>query len=93
MDSQSISEESDVSTRWSTLCGRIEKTQVIYFSQMIIVFTVIVACIVNLSIIDSPSTPWATILSGTVGYILPAPKIRKNKKAKNVTLLPDSTQQ
>jgi len=93
MISLSVSQESEVSERWSTAFGKIKKEQVIYTCQILIVFTVIIACLVNLTISDTHPSLWASILSGSVGYILPAPKIRKNKKKQNVTLLSDTAQQ
>ena len=88
MDSPSVSQESELGERWSTLCGKIQKEQVIYTCQILIVFTVIIVCLVNLTVCDAHPSLWASILSGSVGYILPAPKIRKKKK--NVTLLPNA---
>ena len=85
------SQESSVVERWSTACGRHKKDQVIYFCQIFVIYTVIVACLVNLSVGSSLNTLWASILSGSVGYILPAPKIRRTK-SKNVAFLSNVTQ-
>jgi len=91
MNSPSLSHESDAGERWSILCGKIYKEQVIYTCQIFIVFTVIIVCLVNLTTSNTHPSLWASILSGSVGYILPAPKIRKKKK--NDTLLSDTSQQ
>ncbi len=92
MESPTLSQTTDVGERWSTFCGKIQKEQVIYFCQIFIVYTVIVVCLANLCLNGVQHSLWASILSGSVGYILPAPKIRK-KKRENVTLLPDATEQ
>ena len=78
MDSPTSSLSNSVGERWSIFASKIQKEQIIYFSQIIIVYTVIIAAIVNLSLgVEAPI--WASILSGSVGYVLPAPKIRKRK--------------
>jgi hypothetical protein len=38
------------------------------------IFLVIIVCLINLSIGNDKSTLWSSMLSGAVGYILPAPK-------------------
>ena len=49
-----------------------------------------VACIVNLSLGGGQDTVWASMLSASIGYLLPASKF---KKSKNDAFLPDVTQQ
>lgn len=64
-------------SRQSITWGR--KQEVIYFCQIGVIFTVIVACIINLSLGTGHESLWSSMLSGVIGYILPAPKIRKRK--------------
>jgi len=51
---------------------------VAYFSQVLAIFVVIVACIINLSLGDDKSELWSSLLSGALGYLLPNPKLGKN---------------
>lgn len=90
MNTPDVSISSDVTSRWSTLCGEFPKGEIKYFCQMSIVLTVVIACIVNLSLSNSDSALWASLLSGCVGYVLPAPKIKKRKHER---LLSDPPQQ
>jgi len=60
-----------------------------YVCQVAAIFVVIVGCVVNLSIGDDKSALWASLLSGALGYLLPAPKIKKNESS----LLPDASEQ
>ena len=93
MDSPTTSLSNSVGERWSIFASKIKKEQVIYFSQILIVYTVIIAAIVNLSLsaeVPTCSSIWASILSGSVGYVLPAPKIRKRKlPQRDGSLLPN----
>ena len=89
MDEQTVSRTSNDTERWNTACGKLPKSEIIYFCQVIAIYIIIVACIVNLSIGGDKDSLWASMLSGSLGYMLPAPKIQKNK---NDALLHDSTQ-
>lgn len=90
MNSRAISQVSELGQRWSTACGKLPKEEVIYCCQIIVLYTVIIACLINLSLGSSQDSLWASLLSGSVGYILPAPKIQKKK---DVSLLPDTAEQ
>src|SRR5215469_9957679 len=59
----------------------------LFFSQVVAILAVIVACVVNLSIGADKTELWASLLSGSLGYLLPAPKIRKKYDSllRNVT--------
>jgi len=48
-----------------------------YACQVAAIFVVILTCVVNLSIGDDKSALWSSLLSGSLGYLLPAPKLRK----------------
>lgn len=68
----------------SRLCGyEINQSQVVYFSQIIILYILIITCIVNLSLKNGDSNLWTALLSSSIGIIIPAPKIKK-KKLENV---------
>ena len=63
------------------VCGHImSKSQVVYFSQIVLLYTIIITCIINLSLKNGDSNLWTALLSSSIGYILPAPKIKKNQK-------------
>ena len=63
------------------ICGYgMNKSQVVYFSQIIIIYIIIITCIVNLSLKNGDSNLWTALLSSCIGYILPAPKLKENKK-------------
>ena len=89
MEQPSVSRMSDCEQKWSTVCGRLPKEEVIYFSQIVAIYIIIVACVVNLSLGGGNASLWSSLLSGSVGYLLPSPKIRK----KNEPILPNPTEQ
>jgi hypothetical protein len=51
---------------------------VTYVCQIAGIFAVIVVCLINLSFWDDKSALWSSLLSGALGSLLPAPKLKKN---------------
>lgn len=54
------------------------KQEVVFFSQIIIIYTVIIASILNISFGNGPLNLWTVLLSSALGYLLPNPSL-KNK--------------
>ena len=51
-----------------------------FYAQSILIYIIAIACIVNLSIGTEHSHVWVSLLSESLGFILPAPKVRSQKK-------------
>ncbi len=64
---------------WDLGCIRIPKDCIVYFSQMIIIGCVISVSLYKLSTENEKLEFWASLLSGSVGYILPQPTLKKRK--------------
>ena len=63
------------------MCGYgINQSQAVYFSQIIILYIIILTCIINLSLKNGDSNLWTALLSSSIGYILPCPKLKQDKK-------------
>lgn len=88
MNSPSESQSSG-DAEWESACGKLPKREIIYFCQVVAIYIIIIACIVNLSLGTDKDSLWASMLSGCIGYLLPSPKIRKHK---NEPLLHDSAE-
>jgi hypothetical protein len=70
---------SSVSTQseWN-LCGRkVTRTAAVFICQIFILYVAIVTCFINLSLKNGPNELWITVLSLSLGSILPSPKVRK----------------
>ena len=61
---------------WISLGRR--KTDAVFFSQIIIIYIVVITCIINLSLEKGNSNLWTALLSSSLGYLLPNPKIKKH---------------
>ena len=77
MPNEIVSQASVSSRRWSLFGGKFPKQEVIYLSQVALIYIVVLACIVNLTVWDVNQSLWASLMSGCLGYILPSPKLRK----------------
>ena len=81
--------DGDHSTRsnWKVFGNKIPKEEFTFFAQVVLIYIVCITCIINLSIGNGNSNLWTSLLSGSLGYILPPPKLRKH-----VAVLPHSPQ-
>ena len=68
---------------WHVLGVKIPKNEVVFLSQVIILYTVILTCIINLSISQQHSEVWIGLLSSCIGFLLPNPSIKRNKVVLN----------
>lgn len=76
---------STASDSWVFLGTKLPKSEIVFFSQIIILYIVIITCIVNLSI-GNESEMWLILLSTSLGAILPNPDLKLTTKQKSVTL-------
>ena len=63
------------SNYWTTCCGRVHRDQVVFLFQVVIAYAVIITSLVNISFSSENTCLWATLASGTIGYLLPSPSI------------------
>ena len=60
---------------WLTCCGRVPRDQVVFTIQVVIAYIVIIVALVNITFTNENTCLWATLASGTIGYLLPSPSI------------------
>ncbi len=51
-----------------------------FYAQAILIYIISLACIINLSTGTEHSHVWVSLLSASLGFILPAPKVRGPRK-------------
>lgn len=67
---------------WQCFGSTYPKNEVVFFGQIILLYVVVVAAIVNLSyppLAESRSALWISLLSSSIGYILPHPTFKMPK--------------
>ena len=69
----------------SVTCGKKTlRSEVVFVSEVLTLYTIIVVSIYNLTVQSQTSTLWTALLSSCLGYLLPNPTI------KTKYVLPDS---
>ena len=69
----------DDSSEWNIFGRAVPKSEAVFFSQIIIIYIVVITCIVNLSCANGNSNLWTALLSSSLGYILPNPSLKRQK--------------
>ena len=65
--------------KWTVLGKKCQKSCLVFLCQIVIIYIVIIACIINLSVQNGESTLWTALLSSCLGYILPSPTLKRPK--------------
>jgi hypothetical protein len=71
------------SSTWPLFGHKLPKTEIVYFCQMVIVLTIVIGGIVNLSLQHTDAETrqiWIVLLSSSLGYVLPNPSLGKKLK-------------
>ena len=76
--------DENLERNWSICDNIIPKEELIYLTQVFLIYMVVISCIINLSFGDSQhSSLWSSLLAGSLGYLLPAPSPAKKKERYN----------
>ena len=73
-------------SKWTVCWQEVPSREVIFFAQVIILYVVICVSLANLSLGIGNQTLWASLLAGSLGYLLPSPRLGKKQ---DEPLLPD----
>ena len=76
-DSTDASSEED-STPWHLFGTVCPKEEIVFLCQVLVLFTVILISIYNLTTGHDNSNLWTALLSSSLGYLLPNPTLRRN---------------
>lgn len=83
MDVEQDTTSSSSSRLWRFLGKNVPRSEITFLSQVIILYIVIITCIVNLSIGAGNNELWVSLLSYSLGCILPSPKIKRALSTSN----------
>ena len=64
---------------WKLCWSSAPKEQIIHTVQVVVAYVVIGVSLVNLCVTTHNAPIWATLLSGCIGYLFPAPSLDNNK--------------
>lgn len=72
-------DRSSVASQWHVLGRKVPRSEIVFFSQMLLIYIVVTTAIYNLSTGRGDSNLWTALLSSSLGYILPNPKLSSKK--------------
>ena len=66
--------------RWNVFGNEVPKEEIVFFTQVILIYVIAITSIVNLTMDAKNDTLWTSLLSASLGYMLPAPNLNSHKK-------------
>ena len=66
--------------RWNVFGSTVPKEEIVFFTQVILIYVIAITSIVNLTMEAKHETLWTSLLSASLGYMLPAPQLNNHKK-------------
>ena len=76
-------ENSSLTGSFKVFGKKIRKPEMTFIFQVIILYIVIITCIINLLLKNGTSELWVSLLSYSLGCLLPSPKIKKFNTSNN----------
>ena len=73
----SVDDVVDDADGWHVFGTECPKEEIVFLCQVIILYTVIVVSIYNLTAGHADSTLWTALLSSSLGYLLPNPSMKR----------------
>ena len=73
----SVEEVVDAADGWHLFGTECPKEEIVFFCQVIILYTVIVVTIYNLTVGHGDSTLRTALLNSSLGYLLPNPSLKR----------------
>jgi hypothetical protein len=64
---------------WCLSGHSVRKSQIVFFSQVILVYMVVIASIINISLQVGDQNVWIILLGSAVGYLLPSPSLKNER--------------
>lgn len=77
--------ETDSRTSWIAFGRKIPRSEIVFLCQILVLYTVIIVSIYNLTIGTENSNLWTALLSSCLGYLLPNPTIKQQHVLSDVT--------
>ena len=68
---------SDTPSKWNVFKWHVPRSEVVFFTQVILIYAVVITSLVNLTSETSNPQLWTALLTGHLGYLLPNPTLRR----------------
>jgi hypothetical protein len=77
--------DTDSTSSWIAFGKKIPRSGIVFLCQVVILYTVIVVSIYNLTVESENSTLWTALLSSCLGYVLPNLTIKSKHVLSDIT--------
>ena len=67
------------SNRWVLMGTKFPKAEIVFFTQVILIYIVVITSLVNISL-GSTKELWILLLTSCLGYLMPSPSLKKINK-------------
>ena len=74
------SDTSGHSTVWNIAGRPFQRSAAVFICQVIILYISIITCFINLTVNNGPSELWISLLSLSLGSLLPSPKVKHTSR-------------
>lgn len=68
---------------WFSDCNFPTSNEVLFIVQVLVILIVVITSIANLSLQNGDTNMWTALLSCSIGYVLPNPKIKPTNQDEN----------
>ena len=75
IDSQSAEQSTGNEQRWCCLGHKVPRTEIVFATQVFVVFVVVAVSLYNITTNHPNLNLWTILLSSSLGYILPNPRL------------------
>ena len=69
----------NVSERWGMCCSSVYKSEVVFFVQILFLFTILIFSIVQIALKAQNLEIYFSLISSIIGILIPQPKMTKNE--------------
>jgi hypothetical protein len=73
-----VAEDLKHDSRWNLCCSSVYKAEVIYITQIIFLFTILIFSIIQITLKTPNIEIYFSLISTIIGLIIPSPKMTKN---------------
>ena len=78
--SHNLTQSSDIQSNWNFFGRAVPKNEIVFATQTLMLYIVIIVCLIDLTRGREDSNLWTALLSSSLGYMLPNPSLKKEKK-------------
>ena len=73
-----VVEQSKKSSLWNIFGSQYPRNEIVFIAQILVIYTVVAVSLFNLTQDGDNKNVWIALLSSSLGYLLPAPSIRRS---------------